>query len=98
MSSWNSHRLREEEALDIDCLPHMMQFRNPSPRNLTTVHTLSHVLPSTHMMTRGNKSTRNGGLIWVTQIWGGVLYPLPTTLHVKESFTRLNNRDSIQEI
>ena len=33
MVSWNSHHLAEEEASDISCLPRIVQFWNPFPRN-----------------------------------------------------------------
>ena len=33
MSIWNSHHLTKEVGSDINCLPHTMQFGNPSPGN-----------------------------------------------------------------
>ena len=62
------------------CQPYTMQFWNPSPGNLTAVHTSVHVKPATHMMTRGSDYPSVEGLIWATQIQGRALYPLPTTL------------------
>ena len=63
MSSWNSHHLTEEVASDINCLTQTMQFKNPCPGNLTTVHTLAHALPASHMMTGGNDYPSDGGSI-----------------------------------
>ena len=54
MSSCNCHHLTEEEAFDISCLPHIMQFYYASAENLPTVHTLFHVIPVTHTISGGS--------------------------------------------
>ena len=51
MSNWNSHHFTEEEASDINCLPHTMQLSNPSSGYVATIHNLSHWKLATLMKT-----------------------------------------------
>ena len=62
----------------------LQNYGSTTPGNLSTVHTLAHVKPATQMMTAGSDYPSDGGWIWATQIGGGDLYPLPTTLSKKD--------------
>ena len=79
MSRWNSHPITEEEASNINCLPHTMQSLNPSPGNLSTVYTLAHVKPAIHMMTWRIDYLMIGGLV-LHRFWAGLCTLCPLLL------------------
>ena len=53
---------------------------NPSPGNLSTVHTLVYVIPMNHIMMGRVTTKLSSGWIWATKIGDGALHSLSTTL------------------
>ena len=84
MSNWKNYNLTEKEASDINRL-HIQSSFESFPRKLNKSSHLGSCETSDTHDDRGSDYSSDGGWILATKIWGGALYPLPSSLSKKDT-------------